>query len=120
MLLATICVGILAFAEVISTHNTLPMYAHIDQISASNGNLTTVRLSLTDTEGEPIDQASISSRVYMLTMQMGPQQIAIKGMGQGIYLAQIRFSMPGAWEVDFVARAAGFDENQQSIQLTVS
>ena len=117
--LATVCTGVLVFAAAISAYKALPMRAHIEQVSTTSAESTLVRLSLTDLEGVPIDQALITPRVSMLTMQMGPQQIKVEPLGEGLYLAQIHFSMAGAWKIDIAAYADGFDAVQQSIQLMV-
>lgn len=117
--LAFVCAGILIFSASISASKAMPMQARIDQISAPAMSQTSVLLVLTDTEGEPIDQASITPDVHMPTMQMGPQQMKVKPLGQGHYLAQIRFSMAGFWQIDIIARADGFNTARQSIQLTV-
>jgi nitrogen fixation protein FixH len=113
------CACVLVFAATISVYRTFPMHARIDQVSTVSGNSTSVRLVLTDSEGEPIDQARITPDVYMLAMPMGPQQVMIKALGQGAYLALIHFSMIGSWEIDITAHADGFDATRQSIQLVV-
>lgn len=117
--LATVCTGVLIFAATISAYRSVPMRAHIDQISTVATDATFVRLRLTDPEGLPIDQASIIPSAYMLEMNMGPQQASVRSLGQGVYLAQIQFSMAGAWKVDIVARADGFETMQQSIQINI-
>ncbi len=119
-LLAAVCTGVLVFAVTIPACRVLPMRAHIDEVSMVNESSTLVRLTLTDPEGAPIDQAQITSRVYMLTMSMGPQQTKIEPLGQGTYLAQIHFSMAGSWRVEITAHADGFDVTRQLIQLTVA
>lgn len=95
------------------------MQAHIDQISITAAQMTEVRLHLSDSEGLPIDQARVIPSVSMLTMPMGTQRIRVQALGQGIYLAQIRFSMTGLWTIDLIAHADGFEAIQQSVQLTI-
>lgn len=117
--LATVCASVVLFAALISISKPTPMRAHIDQISTTTTQATSLRLLLTDSEGIPIDQAAVSPHAYMLTMHMEPQQVSVKPLGKGVYLAQIRFSMPGTWNIDIAARADGFNAVQQSIQLDV-
>src|SRR4029077_13158957 len=83
--LACVCTGILIFSATISASKVMPMQARIDQISAPAMNLTSVLLVLTDTEGEPIDQARVTPDVHMPTMRMGPQQTKVESLGQGHY-----------------------------------
>lgn len=116
-LLASACAGVLIFAASISLNRTLPMHEQIDQVSPVTADATTVRLSLTDSEGIPIDRADITPRAFMPAMLMGPQRISVQALGQGVYLAWINFSMTGLWKIDIIARANGFAPVQQSIQL---
>jgi nitrogen fixation protein FixH len=119
ILLASVSASILIFAATVSAYKTLPMHAHIDQVSTVSTGSTSVRLSLTDPEGMPIDRAKVTPYASMLTMPMGPQQISIEPLGRGLYQAQIHFSMAGFWKIEFVARADGFEATRQSLQLTV-
>lgn len=119
LMLVSICTGILLFAATISMHRSVPMQVHIDQIAITGAQTTVVRLHLSDSEGLPIDQARIIPSVSMLTMPMGAQQIRVQALNQGIYLAQIRFSMAGTWKIDLLAHADGFAAIQQSVQVTL-
>lgn len=118
LFLALACTGILIFSANISVID-IPMQAHIDQVSTASTHMTSVLLTLTDPEGEPIAQAQITPQAYMLTMSMGPQQISVRSRGQGLYLAEIHFSMAGLWHIDITAHADGFHAAQESLQLTV-
>ena len=119
LFLTAICASVLIFAATISVYKAVPMLAHIDQVSTVSAHSTVVRLHLTDSEGMPIDEASIISHTSMAAMPMGPQQAGVRSLGQGIYLAWVDFSMTGTWKIDIIARANGFASTQQSIQLTV-
>jgi len=55
----------------------------------------------------------------MPAMQMAPQRIKVQSLGQGVYLTRITFSMAGAWKIDIIAHADGFDAVQQSLLITV-
>jgi nitrogen fixation protein FixH len=119
LLLTTVCIGVLVFAGAISIHKLVPMQAHIDQVSTVAADATAVRLRLTDSEGMPIDQAIITPHASMPAMQMAPQRIKVQSLGQGVYLTRITFSMAGAWKIDIIAHADGFDAVQQSLLITV-
>lgn len=119
ILLAAVCTGVLIFAANISTHKSIPLRAQIDQVSRVTSDTTLVRLRLTDPEGVPVDEASVIPRAYMLNMHMAPQQTRVQALGQGIYLAQIAFSMAGIWKIDIIAHANGFDTMKQSVQVQV-
>lgn len=119
LLFTTVCIGVIVFAGAISLRKLAPMQAHIDQISMVAAGATSVRLHLTDSEGLPVDQASVTPRASMPAMQMAPQQIHVQALGQGVYLTRISFSMAGAWKIDIIARADGFDAVRQSILVTV-
>lgn len=119
LLLTTVCIGVIIFAEAISLRKVVPMQAHIDQVSTVATSATVVRLHLTDSEGQPIDQASVTPRASMPAMQMAPQKINVQALGQGVYVTRISFSMAGAWKIDITAHADGFDAVHQSLLVTV-
>ena len=119
-LLAMICVGVLLFAETISLHRYTPMSVHIDQVSAATFDATSIRLHLSDSEGLPIEQASVTSHASMPAMHMTSQKISIQALGQGIYLAHLHFSMTGAWNIEIIADAEGFTPVHQSFSLNLS
>lgn len=118
LFLASVCIGILIFSASISVID-IPMQAHIDQVSTASAHLTSVLLTLTDPEGEPIGQAQITSQAYMMAMSMGPQQVSVESRGQGLYLARIYLSMGGFWHINITVHADGFHTAQESLQLTV-
>ena len=119
IILATVCASVLIFAADISISKSVPLLAHIEQISTSSASFAQVRLRLTDSEGVPVDQASVTPRAYMPDMPMTPPQMRVQPLGQGIYLASLDLSMVGAWKIDIIARADGFDTMKQSITLNV-
>jgi nitrogen fixation protein FixH len=119
MILAAACASVLIFAADISVYKSVPLQAHIEQISTSTASMAQVYLRLTDSEGMPVDQASVTPHAYMPTMQMAPPLTRVQSLGQGNYLASISFSMTGAWKIDIIAHADGFDTMKQSITVTV-
>lgn len=119
IMLLTVCASILIFAANTSVYKSVPLQARIEQISASTASIAQVRLRLTDSEGMPVDQANVTPRAYMPNMTMAPPLTRVQPLGQGLYLASIAFSMAGAWKIDIIARADGFDTMKQSIMLDV-
>ena len=119
IILVTVCAGVLLFATDISISRSVPLLAHIEQVSTSGASIAQVRLRLTDSEGLPVDQASITSHAYMPDMHMAPPLTHVQSLGQGLYLASINFSMSGTWNIDIVAIANGFTPMKQSLALTV-
>ena len=85
----------------------------------ASANSTMVRVQLTDSEGTPVDRASITPRAYMLDMVMVSPPTRVQPLGQGMYLARIDFSMPGNWKIDIIAHADGFDTMKQSLSVDV-
>lgn len=119
IMLVAVCTGILIFAADISVEKSVPLLAHIEQISTVTASSAQVRLRLTDSEGLPVDQASVTPRASMLDMAMAPQPTNVTPLGQGLYLASITFSMTGTWKIDIMARADGFVPLKQSIIVNV-
>lgn len=119
LLFTIVCASVLIFSAAIAANKTLPMHVHIHQISTSDSESALVLLHIADPEGVPIDEARIIPKAFMPSMEMGPQHINIRPLGEGLYLTSIQFSMSGDWQVDITALARGFDKTQESIQLTI-
>lgn len=119
IMLVIACAGVLVFAANISVNKTVPLLAHIEQISTNGSGSALVRLRLTDTEGTPVDQARITPQASMPTMLMAPPSTTVQPLGHGLYLANINFSMTGAWKIDITAYADGFTKLEQSITIDV-
>jgi nitrogen fixation protein FixH len=114
-----ICVSILLFAQTISAQRLMPMQVHVEQISTTASATTIILLSLTDSDGVPIDQATITSAASMPTMHHPAQPQSSKALGQGKYLAQVALSMDGVWNIVIRARADGFSASLQAISVTL-
>ncbi|HEY0752870.1 MAG TPA: FixH family protein [Ktedonobacteraceae bacterium] len=119
LMLAAVCAGVLIFATSISLNKTVPLLAHIEQISTTRGSSALLRLRLTDSEGIPVDQARVTPQASMPNMRMNPQLATVQSLGQGLYLARISFSMTGPWKIDLIAYADGFNPLKQSIIVNI-
>lgn len=119
IMLVTVCASVLIFAANISVYKSVPLLAHIEQISTSTASSAQVRLRLTDSEGMPVDQARVTPRASMPDMAMAPPLISVQPLGQGIYLASLSLSMAGSWKIDITAHADGFTTLDQSIIVNI-
>lgn len=119
IMLVMVCASVLIFAAHISAYKSVPLLAHIEQISTSTASSAQVRLRLTDSEGMPVDQASITPHASMLDMAMAPPLTSVRPLGQGLYLASLSLSMAGSWKIDITAHADGFAPLNQSIIVNI-
>lgn len=119
IMLVTVCASVLIFAANISAYKSVPLLAHIEQISTSTASSAQVRLRLTDSEGMPVDQASVTPHASMPDMAMAPPLTSVRPLGQGIYLASLSLSMAGSWKIDITAHADGFATLNQSIIVNI-
>lgn len=121
ILLATICIGTLTFAGVLTRcWETLPMQVKIDPVVTLAPGAVLVDLHLTDTEGLPIDQAQITPHVSMPAMPMGQQHMSVQALGHGLYVAHCTLSMLGTWKLDVIVNAPGFASSKQSLVFTTA
>ena len=121
ILLATICIGTLAFAGVLTRcWETLPMQVKIDPVATLVPGTVIIDLHLTDTEGLPIDQAQITPHISMPTMPMGQQHMSVRALGHGLYVAHCTLSMLGTWKLDVVVDAPGFASSERSLTFTTA
>ena len=117
-LLAFVCISTLIFAASYQTHAPNILRVHLVQgIVADKPAI--IELSLTDTQGLPIEDAQIVSHAYMTNMHMLTQEISTKPLGQGQYIVQLHLFMPGPWAIELKAQADGFLPSQQSLHVHV-
>ncbi len=118
-LLAFVCVGTIAFAATYHTQTYNILRVRFVQAHLVSNKPTLLEVSLTDTQGLPIEYAHISSHAHMTNMTMPTQQITIRSLGQGKYIVQLSLSMAGPWAIDLQAQADGFLPSQQSLYVQV-
>ena len=119
LFLAASCIGVLLFASTMPMHVPATMQVRLDQSVPGAGDITTMKLSITDLEGQPIEEASIFSVAQMTNMDMIAHLISVHYLGQGNYTAQIRLYMAGPWSITVQARADGFDPLYQKLLVQV-
>ena len=79
----------------------------------------TVLVHFMDSEGTPIDQASIASDAHMTNMRMSGDTHLVRA-ANGDYLVAVYFSMSGPWSLTISAQADGFMPLQQTLLLHVT
>lgn len=118
-LLACVCIGTLAFAATYQSHSSNILHVHLVQSHLLSNKPAILEVSLTDTQGLPIESAHISSHARMTNMDMPTQQISTRSLGQGQYRVQMYLFMAGPWAIDLQAQAEGFLPSQQSLYVQV-
>ena len=76
-------------------------------------------VQLTDADGRLIDQADLRSVANMTAMDMGPLAFQPRRIGQGLYLVQLAFNMPGSWWVRLDARAPNHQQVSETLTFLV-
>lgn len=118
-LLALSCMSVLIFAASVHEHAPAIMQVHVREQPPITNELTTLELSLTDTQGLPIEQAQVVPRAWMTNMEMPAKYIRVEPLGKGNYLAKLRLYMAGPWEISVEAHADGFDSLVQTLLVHV-
>ena len=118
-LLAFVCIGTLAFAATYHAQTYNVLRVRFVQPHLVSDKPALLEVSLTDTQGLPIEYAHISSHAHMTNMTMPIQQITTRSLGQGQYMVQMSLSMAGPWAIDLQAQAEGFLPSQQSLFVQV-
>ena len=117
--LAFSCIGVLIFAALLHTQAPALMRVQLDQQRPVASSLTTLELHLTDSQGLPIEQAQVLPNARMTNISMETNQIHVKALGHGTYLAQLQLDMAGPWEISIVAHADGFEPIAQNLFVQV-
>jgi len=75
---------------------------------------------VTDTKGQPINDAQVSFDLDMTTMSHGKNIVAAAPQGNGRYVGQVRFMMPGPWRVIAVVEQPGHPAEQVRFDFNVN
>ena len=118
-LLAFVCIGTLSFAATYHTQTYNILRVRFVQPHLVSNKPALLEVSLTDTQGLPIEYAHISSHAHMTNMTMPTQQITTRSLGQGKYMIQMSLFMAGPWTIDLQAQADGFMSSQQILYVQV-
>ena len=68
---------------------------------------TTLEALITDLDGKPVSDATISFDIDMTNMSHGRNVTAASSLGDGRYSAEVHFLMPGPWRVIVGIERAG-------------
>lgn len=118
-LITFICLGVLIFAAAIQRDVPAVLQIQLDRQQPSALSFTSVRIQLSDPDGQPIEQARISSQVQMTNMPMSVNPSTISYLGNGIYNVRVQFSMAGPWAIKVTANAHGFHPQQRTLMVDV-
>jgi hypothetical protein len=106
--LVIICTSLLVFAGMVAKNQEYPLQVQFEQVFTGPAGVVVVYFQVTDTENQPVGQATILLRASMPEMSMGPQVASLQTLGQGSYLARFSLSMAGLWQLAFAISAPGF------------
>jgi nitrogen fixation protein FixH len=120
LLLITVCTGLLLFAGLITINQTSTLQIQIKQTVTPAAKVALVHLYLTDSNDQPIDQATILPNASMPTMYMQPQNINMQRLGEGNYQVRFQLSMAGMWQLTFQISAPGFPAAYPHLLVQVS
>lgn len=109
------CVSVLTFAFLFQRDGPSLIQLSLDQQVPKVQQVVTLSLHLTDSEGIPIDNASVISHANMTTMHMQDDKRQLKSVGRGKYIAHLRFSMAGSWLITTSVHANGIVPAQQKL-----
>ncbi len=118
-LLVFVCFCTLAFAMTYQTHESNVLQVRLVQPHLVSNKPALLEVSLTDTQGLPIEYAHISTHAQMTNMTMPTQKMNTRSLGQGKYMIQMSLSMAGPWTIDLQAQAEGFLPSRQSLYVQV-
>ena len=80
----------------------------------------TLEAVVTDTKGQPINDARVSFDLDMTTMSHGKNIVAAAPQGNGRYVGQVRFMMPGPWRAITVVERPGQPAEQVRFDFNVN
>jgi YtkA-like len=113
------CIGVLVFAANVHPRAPAIMQMQLEQQPPVTEALTILSLRLTDQNGVPIEQAQVAPSASMTNMDMTTNQVSVRSLGQGNYLAQLHLYMAGPWEIRVGVYADGFDPLQRTLFVQV-
>jgi hypothetical protein len=111
------CVGVLTFAFFFQREVPTLIHLSLDHPSPKVQQVVTLSLHLTDTEGVPIEHASVISHADMTTMHMREAIRQLTPVGQGNYITHLQFSMLGSWFVTVNVHSVGILPVEQHLFL---
>ena len=100
------CIAALACLTALSTaangsgtHQSVSIKAILNRTAPAKVGMNTLELVLTNSDGKQVVGAKISLDVEMTSMDMGSSHPSVTEKVNGVYSAQVRFSMTGPWKI---------------------
>jgi hypothetical protein len=109
------CLSVFTFAFLFQRDLPALIEVSLNQPFPKVQQVVALTLHLTDSEGHPIDHASIISDVNMTTMDMGEEKRQLQSLGQGNYTTHLQFSMAGPWFITVTVHGSGILPAQQNL-----
>jgi hypothetical protein len=113
------CMSLLLFAALHHPHVPGVLEVHVGQQHLTTRSFATLELHVTDPQGFPIEEATISSYAQMTNMSMPPTETHIMSLGKGKYIVQLRLNMAGPWTITVNAQARGFVTLSRTLSVQV-
>ena len=71
-------------------------------------------------EGQPVTDAKVTFDTDMTNMSHGPYLVTAEPAGDGHYVGQVHFSMPGPWRVIAIVERPGRETAKLRFEFTVN
>lgn len=117
LLLTLTCVSVLTFAFFFQKDVPALIQLSVDHPVPKVQQVVTLSLHVTDAEGVPVNNASVTSHANMTAMNMQEGKHQLASVGHGNYITHLQFSMSGSWFIAVSIRAAGIVPTQQHFFL---
>jgi YtkA-like len=118
-LLVGTCVSVLVFAASVHLQTSALLHVQLEPQPPLSTALTTLSVRLADPQGTPIEGAQVVPSASMTNMNMVTNEVSVRFLGQGNYLAQLHLYMAGPWEIRLDVYADGFAPAHQTLFVQV-
>jgi hypothetical protein len=81
--------------------------------------LGTLEAKVSDAAGRAVTDAQVSFDLNMTNMNMGRSVVDAVSQGKGLYIGQVRYSMPGPWRVIVRIARPGQEPQEQRYDFAV-
>ncbi len=120
LILLVSCGSVLALACVYQPHVPTVLQVKMMQKQFVTGGPSSLKLSLTDPNGQPIDEAQVIPSARMTNMDMAVKQSRVMPSGKGIYTIDLDFYMAGPWSITIQTKAPGFATQEKTLLVMVN
>lgn len=120
LILFVSCGSVLALACVYQTDAPTILQVKMMQKQFVTGAPSSLKLSLTDPNGQPIDEAQVIPSARMTNMDMAIKQSRVMPSGKGIYTINLDLYMAGPWSITIRTQAPGFAAQEKTLLVMVN